>query len=398
MFKNITKTAKSIIVSIYPYLSLRNYHRFQIKSTDLILNSKSTSKTRKPEYLKIETCLWLCPQISNFHVGGASTILLIADYLSALNKCRNIFVFEQPISNNWVAELKKLFPNLIFEVAIVSPKYGSWNHLPNVDVAVCTFWMTAFSLAQFNNCKKKFYLLQDDERLFYPVGSESSLVEETYRLGFLGLANSERIKEVYDAISGGNALKYTPGINTTLLNVKEYQPKGKVVRIISYARPSVSRNMFEILNTVLSSIADELGDHVDITFVGEDFSHFRYGTSSKIKILGNVANPSAIFKLYEDCDIGISLISTPTISYQQLDILSAGRCLVAVKNGEFEKYFNNDVVHYVSPLPQVMKEQLLELISNKSLIKKLATNGRSVVSAFNWEISLKKIISHMEES
>ncbi|ELY5306619.1 glycosyltransferase, partial [Yersinia enterocolitica] len=92
----------------------------------------------------------------------------------------------------------------------------------------------------------------------------------------------------------------------------------------------------------------------------------------------------------------ISYISTPTISYQQLDILSAGRCLVSIKNGEIENIFNKDEVVFVSNYPEIMKEEIIDLINDKERIARTALNGRIAVRELDWDKTLSNICNFIE--
>ncbi len=58
------------------------------------------------------------------------------------------------------------------------------DDLPASDVAICTFWVSAYFLLKFNKTKRKYYFIQDYEPLFYPGGATFALAESTYRFGF----------------------------------------------------------------------------------------------------------------------------------------------------------------------------------------------------------------------
>ena len=58
--------------------------------------------------------------------------------------------------------------------------------------------MTAYVAAHFANARRKFYLVQDFEPMFYPAGTMYALAEESYRLGLYGLCNTENLLHLYE--------------------------------------------------------------------------------------------------------------------------------------------------------------------------------------------------------
>lgn len=396
-YKKIMSLLKGVYHSCFPYQRLKGYNNYTLSKNALQENHKIVAGGLEidcPDNI-IKSCVWFLPLFGNIHAGGAVTIFKIAQQLSVSNNCVNYFVFERGFPEEWIVILEELYPELNFNMLVSDLVDGVFSqNIPFCDAGICTFWTTSLSLVNYNQCKKKFYLLQDDERLFYPSGSHSSLVEATYAFGFYGITNAVAIKDTYTKRSKVNTHHYRPGINKELLNIPDYKIKAGSLKIVAYGRPSHPRNAFEILANVLTSLADEF-PNVEIIFVGEDFDMRDYKLSSRIKVIGNVTDSSILHSIYADCDIGISLITTPTISYQQLDILAAGRCLVAVKNGEIENLFNESEICYVSPFYQMMKDELKYLIENRVAIKQFSENGRKAAACLDWDSSLDGIVTFM---
>lgn len=395
-YNKIISLIKEIYRVCFPHHRLKNYTNYQLSKSALAENKNLLSHSKRWKG-KIESCVWFLPQFANIHAGGAVTIFKIAQKLSVKNNCVNYFIFANEVSGDWNVILNDFYPGLNYEI-IISNFVTDINldNVPSSDVGVCTFWTTALALVNYNKCKKKFYLLQDDERLFYASGSYSSLVEATYSFGFYGITNSSAIKGMYEKRCSAPVHHYVPGINKNFLQIKDYASNQREIKIVVYGRPSHSRNAFEILSSVLSSIAEELS-FVKINFVGEDFDAKRYRLSPRINVNGNIVDSDDLYSLYDDCDIGICLITTPTISYQQLDILASGRCLVAVKNGEIENLFGENEICFVSPFYQIMKDELRDLISDRERIKEYAFNGREAVVRLDWDSSLADIVSFMDD-
>ena len=59
------------------------------------------------------------------------------------------------------------------------------NHMSYHDIAIATYWTTAYEIKKFENqFRYIFYMTQDNEAMFNPMSSNYILAENSYRLGF----------------------------------------------------------------------------------------------------------------------------------------------------------------------------------------------------------------------
>ena len=82
--------------------------------------------------------------------------------------------------------------------------------------------------------RRKFYLIQDFEPMFYPAGTLYALAEESYRLGLYGLCNTEHMRELYEQRYGGQGMSFQPAVDPTV-----FHAEGRHVR--AHARPGRHR-------------------------------------------------------------------------------------------------------------------------------------------------------------
>ena len=61
---------------------------------------------------------------------------------------------------------------------------GIKRKIPQSYFAFATSWVTAYYVNRFNGCIKKCYFIQDYEPSFYPVGTDFTLAENTYKFDF----------------------------------------------------------------------------------------------------------------------------------------------------------------------------------------------------------------------
>ncbi|CZF77320.1 rhamnosyltransferase WsaF family glycosyltransferase [Grimontia marina] len=335
----------------------------------------------------IRNVIWFLPQIANINAGGIVTILKLAQYLSVRLEIDNIFVFEKNINKQQIDAVNSMYPGIKYEVV----QSGNPKTLPSACVGICTFWTTAFSLLKYNKCKRKYYLLQDDERSFYAKGSHYSLVESTYTFGFTGISNSFSIQKIYQEISGKDCFVYRPGIDESLLSLREIErPSGKT-NVLVYCRPSHQRNCFEAIIVSLKNVASFLGDDYIFHLVGETISKNKYDLNKQFIVHGNISDKMKIRELYSSCSFGISFITSPTYSYHQLDIISSGICLISNHNEELKKSFDEGCLYFVGASPSEIEISLPNILTDRSSAEDKIVNSYNVISQYSWELCGKAI-------
>jgi len=161
--------------------------------TEEDLNASQTITIKKKEFIKIKSIIWFIPEFDNPFWGGIYTILRFADYLKSKKDIQNYFVVIGDVQRDKISvAIGKAFPSLKNDVLILKSEQEMYK-IAEVDATICTLWSTAYHSLKFNKTGRKFYFIQDYETLFYPAGSESALVDSTYRFGFYGIANTMTI-------------------------------------------------------------------------------------------------------------------------------------------------------------------------------------------------------------
>lgn len=84
----------------------------------------------------------------------------------------------------------KEFLRKYYNTTLTNENIEIYNDVENVKFAhaiVATGWQTAYFVRRFNNVISKFYFVQDFEPLFYSMGSEYLMAENTYKFEFRGI-------------------------------------------------------------------------------------------------------------------------------------------------------------------------------------------------------------------
>lgn len=233
--------------------------------------------------------------------------------------------------------IQQLDDPMRLERAIVSVAPGSRGALSvrRNDVFFATAWWTAvfarsaqrFQHNSFGSKQKLLYLIQDDERGFYPWSSSSGLVSSTYcsEEDLVAIINSEELANHFGAeglLSRAYALPYTA--NSRI--VRHLVPVQKERLILVYGRPSVSRNAFEtIIAGLLQWQLSEptLAAQWHLVFAGESFGSERLAGLINAQCVGKLTEVEYASYLSR-CAAGVSLMLSPHPSYPPLEMASAG--------------------------------------------------------------------------
>jgi hypothetical protein len=169
-----------------------------------------------------------------------------------------------PPAQIYAERIRDAFPALANAQVLVQHSAADIQAAPPADACVASLWTTAYDLLKFNRTRRKLYMVQDYEPLFYPAGSISALVEATYRFGFYGLANTVTLKQLYEECYAGRAMAFQPCVDTAVFYPPEYADHAARERltVFFYARPDFSRNGFELGAVALRQLKARLGARV----------------------------------------------------------------------------------------------------------------------------------------
>jgi len=229
-------------------------------------------------------------------------------------------------------------PNDDVEGAVVVDLH-SRRHLPLTmrkgDLFFATAWWTADlafrlrgqQLSMFGAAAKTVYLIQDYEPGFYSWSNKFALSQSTYARGdeTVALFNTEELANFMMARFGFSSAFHIPYALNKELSAR-LSPAVKAKKIIAYGRPSVDRNLFEILVEgirVWQGRDPELSRAYEVIFVGETFDSSYLAALENARCAGklSLADYAA---LLNEAAIGVSLMMSPHPSYPPLEMASAG--------------------------------------------------------------------------
>lgn len=280
------------------------------------------------------TVNWFLPDIDSPFYGGYNTALRIADHLARTHGVENRFVvWSTPNEAFFRSALAAAFPALSTSpIVFHDATAASLVQVPECDVAIATLWATAYPVAQFPGARRKAYLIQDFEPMFYPAGTLYALAEESYRLGLYGICNTDHMLDIYRTRYGGRGMSFMPAVDDSVFHAEGRRFDRTVdtpATVFVYARPGHWRNCWELASVALRELKARLGDRVRIVTAGSWARPDDIGTG--IRHLG-LLDYRETGNLYRTCDVGLALTVSEHPSYLPLELMACGVPVVAFDN------------------------------------------------------------------
>jgi GT2 family glycosyltransferase len=299
--------------------------------TDAEVDAIHTLHHHNSEPFSPKTINWFLPELDSPFYGGINTALRMADHVARVHGVENRFVlWAHPNEGFHRSAIAAAFPNLADSPLYYDLSLRATAGIPACDVSISTLWVTAFVAAHFASARRKFYLVQDFEPMFYPAGSMYALAEESYRLGLYGLCNTENLLRLYERY-GGQGTSFRPAVDASVFHSVGRQERraDDPVTVFVYARPGHWRNCWEIASFALQELKSRLGDRVRIVTAGSWARPEDVGTG--IQHLG-LLDYRETGNLYRRCDVGVALTVSEHPSYLPLELMACGVPVVAFDN------------------------------------------------------------------
>lgn len=344
----------------------------------------------------VSSATWFLPRFEHALFGGVYTILRLMSWMTEHHGVEHrLVLFDGQIATDPEIRhmVREAFPNLGDIDIVLPPRSGSVpiDELPATDIAVCSLWSSAYSLARFNSTAAKFYMVQDFEPSFYSAGTAFALAEATYRLGFAGLVNTPGLADVYAAY-GNPTLPFVPAVDFVVGDDPKPSAHGGPVQIVIYGRPSTDRNAFELIARASHHLKARYGDGIRIVSAGQDFDPAAFGLEGVVENLGLLRELQAVRKLYSDSDIGICFMLSKHPSYQPFEYLAARMAPVCNANLATEWLLRDGENCVITePFPSCIAAAVGRLVDDPELRLKIASTGHEDVLAANWEVELSHI-------
>ncbi len=270
--------------------------------------------------------------------GGVATALILGNFLSLeLGLGLRILTNDQS-SRALVRRLFKtngLTLNPHIEVSQLRGHGQDVEIVSERDVFVATSWWSAASLLPAPNSNPIVYLIQEDERTFYPTGDQYLLAERMMNNpDFLRVVNSsnlyDHLRQTGIAFSSSNSSHFEPSFSEARKFRKDsaaLTENPAELKLLFYGRPNHQRNLYytglQALETFLMRV-DDSPVKISVTCTGDPIDpNPQFSNGTRMNFLGAL-NWDGYMKRLADFDLVLSLMASPHTSYPPLDALSVG--------------------------------------------------------------------------
>jgi hypothetical protein len=202
------------------------------------------------------------------------------------------------------------------------------------DIFITTSWWTTAATLRSVAARSIIYLLQEDERMFYPFGDDRFKCEEILcNQDIRFLINSRLLFDhlISEGLPHVEQIGYwfEPAFPSRVYYPRNSQRNGKK-KFIFYARPNNLRNLFylgvEVINAAIAQNVFDLNVW-EIIFVGKDIPNIILEAACTPSKFENMSW-SEYAELVGNTDLGLCLMYTPHPSYPPLDLAASGAVVV----------------------------------------------------------------------
>jgi glycosyltransferase involved in cell wall biosynthesis len=333
------------------------------------------SSPKKPPY----TINWVVPPMGPSSGGHADIFRTIA-YLESKGHTCHVYFYD-PQKQSSLVEIRK---NLERYTPIKAQIFYNEESMTDCDAIFATNWWSAYPVFNYKGNAKKYYYVQDFEPYFDPVGSYSTLAENTYKFGLRGLTLGKWLSQKLSKEYGMKCDYFELGTNSKEYNLTNTGPRKKV---FFYTRPVTPRRGFE-LGILALEIFHKKHPEYEINLVGWDITPYEIPFPY---VNNGILSVAKLNELYNECAAGL-VLSFTNMSLLPLEMLAAG-CIPVVNDAEHTRMVGYEkALKYADPNPQALADALGETIEKSDeQLQKQAADAVSITQKFEWADSNAKI-------
>lgn len=274
-------------------------------------------------------------------MGGVGTAVLLAASIAAARGWPLRIVTREFRCNDAAVRELLAIQGVLYEGPIdllYSNGFESDQAVPlgKNDLVLTTSWWGTWSTRCTVPANQIVYLLQEDERMFYPGGQQHLMCDETLSdINIQYVVNSELLLTHFkDTKTLGplhNGLAFEPAFPETIYHPEDH---GERRNLLFYARPDHPRNLFlRGIETLQQAFASGLfpADRWNVHFFGVNVPNVCF--ADRTITVHNTLPWAEYASLIRQADLGFSLMYTPHPSYPPLDLAASGAVVVTNRFG-----------------------------------------------------------------
>jgi hypothetical protein len=306
--------------------------------------------------------------------GGHQNAFRFMSFLEAAGHDLTVYLYSPgafPRVN--VDEIKSMmrgmsgYPNLAGEMKLYDPADG---FAPGYDAIVASDWEATYAAYRYKGDAKRFYFAQDFEPYFFAEGSDYVLAENSYRLGFHGIAAGRWLAGKLRTEFGMSCDSYDFAVDTSRYS---FQNTGRRTEIVFYARPPTPRRATEFGLLALSEVS-RLRPDITINLVGWDMSGYDVPFPH---VNHKAVDIAKLDEIYNRCAAGL-VLSLTNMSLLPMELLASGVVPVVNDAPNTRGVFDSPDVEYVPMSPKAIAERIIAIVDRPDAAEHAARIAQSL--------------------
>jgi hypothetical protein len=281
------------------------------------------------------------------------------------------------------------------------------------DVFFGTAWWTVQMIKHLlpqMRTKQFIYMIQDFEPGMYSWSTRYALAMETYSLDCFGIVNSrtlgdflfsEKIGRFADPEFQKRSLVFDPAVDRRLFFPEMPSDRGSKQRLLFYARPGMSRNLYELGMVALRRAVERgafCGEQWELWFIGGDLPSVGLGNGVVIR-QSPWSNYEDYARLLRNSTVGLSLMLSPHPSYPPLEMGMCGMLPVTTtflgKSENLLKSYCRNIIA-VPPHLEAVVDGLMEAFMRSGEIEARRINAASSLPS-TWDEVFNPMIPRLAD-
>ncbi len=255
------------------------------------------------------------------------------------------------------------------------------------DAIFATSWETAYPSFRDPSTARRFYFVQDFEPLFYPMSSEATLAESTYRFGFYGITAGRWLSTKLARDYGMRTSSFDFGTDPDAYHLIDGAVRDSV---FFYARPETPRRGFELGVLALELFARRHPE-VPIIAAGQRLRGVQLPFAVEDRGNVEVADLGALYNR----SIGALVLSLSNLSLLPLELLACGTIPVVNTGENNQLVSDNPFIAYTEPIPVALAARLDEVV-NRSDRDAYARRAAESVALSTWAGSGEQFLAAVD--
>lgn len=253
------------------------------------------------------------------------------------------------------------------------------------DAVIATHCWTAYPVRAVTKVRERFYLIQDFEPWFNPMGADYLLAEATYRFGFSCITSSKWLQDLMRSRYGAKAERFVYAYDPAV-----YFEDPKVARaenrIAFYSRSTTPRRAVQ-LGLLALEILSKRGKQFTVDFFGGNVGQ----VSVPYEYVDHgVLNETQLAWLYRGATVGVVLSST-NYSLIPHEMMACGLPVVDLYADGTASEFPLDAIALSEPTPQAIADSIERLLTDRALRERQTARAKSYISQLSWEAGARQI-------